>query len=309
MFNTQKVAEVIRSARIKKNLTQMELADKMAVSFQAVSNLERANSMPDIGKIAELCQILDITYEQLFGSEGATAEIVKKIVDNEQEVSLEELTEVAPIVPPQKISQQVDKEFSGDNSIPIDKLVEIAPFVNNEVLDGAVMQNPEIDLASLSEIAPFLSDSTLNSIVTAKLKNNDFDLSEIHSFLPFLSQDSLQEIVKVKLKDDNFDFSQIHSLLPFLKHDALSHMVDCAVNKGRTSAYVDVLPFLESAEVAKLAFSSVERGVDVEEFLPFMEESDVAQLAVNLIKKGKSINSLYPFLDEKSLIELLTRKV
>lgn len=119
----------------------------------------------------------------------------------------------------------------------------------------------------------------------------------------------MKEIVKVKLKDDNFDFSQIHSLLPFLEHDTLSHMVDCEVNKGRTSACVDVLPFLEIAAVAKLAFSSVERGEDVKEFLPFMEESDVAQLAVNLIKKGKSINSLYPFLDEKSLIELLTKKV
>lgn len=44
MFNTQKVAEVIRSARIKKNLTQMELADKMA----------------DIDCVADWCNFVDI---------------------------------------------------------------------------------------------------------------------------------------------------------------------------------------------------------------------------------------------------------
>ena len=128
MFNTQKVAEVIRSARIKKNLTQMELADKMAVSFQAVSNWERANSMPDIGKIAELCQILDITYEQLFGSEGSTAEIVKKIVDNEQEVSLDELTEVAPIVPPQKSASRLTRNFPETTLFQLTNLSKLLPL-------------------------------------------------------------------------------------------------------------------------------------------------------------------------------------
>lgn len=279
MFNTQKVADVIKSARIRKNLTQMELADKMAVSFQAVSNWERANSMPDIGKISELCQILDITYEQLFGSNGATAEIVKKIVDDKQEVFLDELTEVAPIVPPQKISQQVDKELSGGNSIPIEKLVEVAPFVSNEVLDSAVMKNIDCDLASLSEIAPFLSDSTLNAIVTAKLNSDDFDLAQISNLLPFLSQETLLTVV------------------------------DYSLSKGSSAGCVELLPFLEGAEVAKLAFSSAEKGEGIDEFLPFMDDNDVLKLAEILIKKGKSINSLYPFLDEKSLIDLLSKKV
>ncbi len=37
MFDTMKVANKIRNARIAQNLTQMNLADAMGVSYQAVS--------------------------------------------------------------------------------------------------------------------------------------------------------------------------------------------------------------------------------------------------------------------------------
>ena len=48
MFDTNTVAKNIKEARIGKNMTQMDLADAMGVSYQAVSNWERGNSMPDI---------------------------------------------------------------------------------------------------------------------------------------------------------------------------------------------------------------------------------------------------------------------
>ena len=44
MFDTMKVAKRIREARIGKNMTQMQLADAMRVSYQAVSNWERGVS-------------------------------------------------------------------------------------------------------------------------------------------------------------------------------------------------------------------------------------------------------------------------
>ena len=41
MFDTMKIAKKIREARMAKNMTQMNLADAMGVSYQAVSNWER----------------------------------------------------------------------------------------------------------------------------------------------------------------------------------------------------------------------------------------------------------------------------
>lgn len=44
MFDTMKVASEIREARIRKNMTQMDLANEIGVSYQAVSNWERGVS-------------------------------------------------------------------------------------------------------------------------------------------------------------------------------------------------------------------------------------------------------------------------
>jgi len=51
MFDMNEVGRRISTARKDKNMTQMELADRLNISFQAVSNWERGISMPDISKL------------------------------------------------------------------------------------------------------------------------------------------------------------------------------------------------------------------------------------------------------------------
>ena len=70
MFDTVKIGKKIKQARLDRNLTQMKLADAMGVSYQAVSNWERGNSMPDIGKLEELCALLGIGVEELLDIES-----------------------------------------------------------------------------------------------------------------------------------------------------------------------------------------------------------------------------------------------
>lgn len=45
MFDMAKVGGTIKKLRLENTLTQMELADRMGVSFQAVSNWERGVSL------------------------------------------------------------------------------------------------------------------------------------------------------------------------------------------------------------------------------------------------------------------------
>ncbi len=52
MLNMNSVGRKIAQLRIRSNMTQLELADKMGISFQTVSNWERGISMPDIAKLA-----------------------------------------------------------------------------------------------------------------------------------------------------------------------------------------------------------------------------------------------------------------
>ncbi len=45
MFDMKKIGKKISTLRKEKNMTQMELADRMGISFQAVSNWERGGSL------------------------------------------------------------------------------------------------------------------------------------------------------------------------------------------------------------------------------------------------------------------------
>ena len=45
MFDMKQIGKKITNLRKENNMTQMELADKLGISFQAVSNWERGGSL------------------------------------------------------------------------------------------------------------------------------------------------------------------------------------------------------------------------------------------------------------------------
>ena len=106
MFDTTTIGKKIKQARIDQNMTQMNLADTMDVSYQAVSNWERGNSMPDISKLADLCSALHLTVDELL---GIAAPAVTKAMAQE-ELTVEELAEVAPVLPPKAIMEQSSRK-------------------------------------------------------------------------------------------------------------------------------------------------------------------------------------------------------
>ncbi len=60
-----KIGQYIQSQRKKIGLTQKELADKLNISFQAVSKWENGETLPDTGILLDLCDILGTTADRL----------------------------------------------------------------------------------------------------------------------------------------------------------------------------------------------------------------------------------------------------
>lgn len=60
-----KVNEKIYNLRKKHNLSQEELADKLNVSRQTISKWELGESTPDFDKIVPICELFQITTEEL----------------------------------------------------------------------------------------------------------------------------------------------------------------------------------------------------------------------------------------------------
>ncbi len=66
----------INSLRTSKGITQAQLAEKLGVSFQAVSNWERDEHLPDTDKLASIARALDSTVASLMGEDrGAPARL------------------------------------------------------------------------------------------------------------------------------------------------------------------------------------------------------------------------------------------
>jgi len=70
MFSMVETGKRIGKMRKNNNLTQMELADLMGVSYQAVSCWERGVTMPDISKLPDLARIFKVKIDDIFNDDN-----------------------------------------------------------------------------------------------------------------------------------------------------------------------------------------------------------------------------------------------
>ncbi|MBQ9745297.1 MAG: helix-turn-helix transcriptional regulator [Clostridia bacterium] len=68
------MGEKITSLRKEKGYTQKELADRMNVTDKAVSKWERGISMPDVGSLPRLAEVLGVSVDELLCAQSACAE-------------------------------------------------------------------------------------------------------------------------------------------------------------------------------------------------------------------------------------------
>lgn len=71
------IGTIIASARKKKGLTQDGLANKLHITRQAVSNWETNKSLPDIGIILKLCEVLDLDFNKFIGGAIKAEDVIK----------------------------------------------------------------------------------------------------------------------------------------------------------------------------------------------------------------------------------------
>ena len=55
----------LKSLRLQADMTQAELAEKLSVTRQAVSNYEQGRSFPSLDVLAEIGRIFDVSLDEL----------------------------------------------------------------------------------------------------------------------------------------------------------------------------------------------------------------------------------------------------
>lgn len=302
MFDTTMIGKKIKQARIDQNMTQMQLADAMGVSYQAVSNWERGNSMPDISKLADLCAALHISVNELLGIESPAVEKAMA----QEELTMEELTEVAPVLPPQTVMEQMEakrkemeqrlqnglKQIFGQDS---DFRKDVAGVVKIAVKSPESKQKKKkkLDLRRIADMAPFLDEGYLDEL----LENADLsDLDGLDEIAPFLSQETMDKLLERISVDD---MEMIAEIAPFLSKAALDNMVNRCIAAGRLDDIEELAPYLSEEALDCVADAAIAGNLDVdmEELYPFLSKETLRKLAKHMMEEHDldALEEIIPF--------------
>lgn len=328
MFDTVKVGRIISQKRKEHNMTQMQLADALGISFQAVSNWERGNSMPDISKLPELAELFGCSIEELLGG-GASAGNVEKLAKGKgQGLSLGEIAEVAPVLTPEVLDEAVEAARRGTPDACDDSSLQegaegesddedFDEEIDEEDEEGEDEEEPRRFHAFWKRTGrgarAHIRDGKTVYILGAEKsgeKRKDKDkckrLKELVMLAPFLSSERLRELVE-ELRGEGYTVSELVPLAPFLSEEDLDALIElAAADDGELAA---LAPFLSQETLKKLAERSGVKSGQLIALAPFLSEEALEELVMGALERGERIpRGLYPFLSERAIVEILKHK-
>ena len=304
MFDMREIGRKISQLRRNKNMTQVELADLLSISYQAVSNWERGDSMPDISKLSDLSKIFDISIDELLGNTKETKAVQEILAHDKIDLKAHDPETIEAIMPMVK-PKQIDESMKNEDNISMEMLLALAPFLDEDKIDEIALEAFHIGASKeLSGLAPFMSSEALSKLVMKALDSNEsMDHSWYSGLIPFLDEDAIDLLGSQMYK--KFGVQELQNLAPFMSEDALSKL---AMEASDSDQEIDhqllqsLLPFLDEDAIDSMAIKVYKNsGVEaIQEFVPFMTENAVEKIVDEEVSKGnyKSIMSLLPFTGE-----------
>lgn len=280
MFDMVRIGKNIARLRKEAGLTQMGLADAMGISFQAVSNWERGQTMPDISKLPQLAAILGVSVDGLLGAEEAG--MVERAMDAEKApLSVGELADIAPLLTPEEAGRNFERTRE-----------------QTERAGGS------IDLRQLEELAPFLDEEDLGALALSAVESG-CELDEIARLAPFMAEEDVGRAV-CRALELGADPGDLAALAPFMDEEDVGAAARAAIDGGGVPGDIAALaPFMAEEDMGALARTFIKRGGDPAELAaiaPFMDRGDLGDIVLShVVNKsgGDSLAGLMPFIRGK----------
>ncbi len=248
MFNLKNVGLNISELRKSKNMTQMELADLMNISFQAVSNWERGSSMPDISKLPELAALFGVTIDELLGEKSELIDSVASGKINEylksNKVTVQELSDVVPVLKP----QQVNVVFENIQINSLREVADLLPYISGDIINQLACKAVEAgNYRDLGEIAPFVSGDLISEL--AEICYQKSGLASFDEIAPFIPKEQLQRIAEEEYA--NCGLQHFEAIAPFLNKEYLEELAKKTIQKCGIKAIGPIAPFLDESQLSK----------------------------------------------------------
>lgn len=207
MFDTKKFGGYLSRLRKNADMTQMELADRLNLTRQAVSRYENGISFPDVSILVLIADIFHITLDELIGAGEPTcgeALILSNIAEG-------------------------NEDFTADT---VEDIIGLAPFLKPSVLDrlSAGLSKQGIDISSIVSLAEYLNDDS----VIAMLEHSRFEtvsLALLERLMPLLDMKS-KSVILHKIFDGEMDWHFLRPMLLWEDDFGLQTQVEAAVLDG-----------------------------------------------------------------------------
>ncbi|WP_053071855.1 helix-turn-helix domain-containing protein [Ornithinibacillus contaminans] len=316
MLNTQLIGSYISKLRKRNDLTQVELAEKLNVSHQAVSKWEKGDSIPDVGTLIALSEEFNCSVDAILngGEEDSTLKNIGALVHkvaaeqsdeaaellNNGETDMEGLVSIAPVLK----SSSIGKITRNLDEISWEYVTRLAPFLDEETLELLFQKISTDDAYSwdhIVQLAPFLNrDSLLQLIMDQK---ESISIDQIARLAPFLGRSRVDEIINQTPVED-IPTKLLVRLAPFVSRELLHGLLDKLTDELSLEKFLALVPFLGRETVDKLLKEQDITKIDskrLTRLAPFASREVIGEIASTLEIDDASLLRLAPFLDRETL--------
>jgi transcriptional regulator with XRE-family HTH domain len=328
MINAHRTGGYISRLRKARDWTQLDLAEKLHVTHQAVSQWEKGAAFPDVSLLPRLARLLGVSVDDLLNGEplavsgrlspGALVEELARgnpaeaarLVKNDPE-GVKAMLETAPLARPSHLDEVIS--HLGGLPFTLRQVVDLAPYVSQEALQTALanVAADQVDAGTVVELAPFVDRDTLDRWAP-RIAEAPGGLEALDDLAPFLRSETLTALVQ-RLLDAGHPLppERVATLAPFLKRDDLDALLQRLPDGAVAIEHlVELAPFTSRETLDHLIThldDPSELGSYLEDLAPFLSRGALQHTLANL-KGGLTADLLLavaPFLDRKSLDELL----
>lgn len=333
MLNTAKIGGLIAHLRKERDLTQVELADALNVSHQAVSKWERGESMPDIGTLPLLAHKLDVTVDDLLHGDvekhresaqmhafvealaEANPQKAGEMLASER-VTIEELSDVAPILKASTMREMAPHLL--ETRLTIQDAIALAPFLDSDILDRILQQTEHSDWSwdNVCQISPFAPASSLADWIGDLAEQTLPSQRHVISLAPFLERSTLDDLVQ-QVEEANWNWHTLAGIAPFISRDILNKLVQNARKAEAPERHISITlaPFLDRETMDDLV-TDIEIETwswrDACAIAPFVSQRALSPIISQLMVKEPDAHQLIgiaPFLDKAELGRLIERAI
>lgn len=280
MFDMELTGKRLAKFRRDANMTQMEVAEKLGISFQAVSYWERGKTMPDISKLVQIARLYNVSIDAILDNDKQS----RAVRNVSQHKKTPDLLEIISIMKPSEISEAIER--SQLNVESFDQITDSAPYLEEDILSGLAAANSDLvrDFSQVCMIASFIDQTAFEKVA---LDNSDkvtsfrqicevacrmskpaiSQLAAAHTDLPdsfsqicniacFMEKEPLCALVSANAEKVE-SFSQICNIACFIDKETLCRLVETNCSKAESYDQVSALAcFLTPESLTVLAFAA-----------------------------------------------------